>query len=815
MQTMWQDLRYCARMLVKKPGFTLIAVMTLALGIGVNTAVFSLVNAFLFRPLPVEEPERLVGYYPVAEGRAGNGLSYPYYRDVRDRNNVFSDFLAFRFVSANLSGGGRNEHLWGYLVSGNYFDALGVKAGMGRVFTQAEDRAPGANPVIVISHGCWRRRFGADPNVVGAGVSLNGHKFTVIGVTAEGFFGTERIVSPEFFAPMMMQKQIEPGGNWLDSRGAGVLWAAGRLKPGVTTARAEAALNALTAQMAKEFPDHYEGMGIKLDVPGLLVPDLRVAFLGFAAILLALVGVVLLIACVNLANLLLARATERGPEIAIRLAIGASRWRLIRQLLTESLALSVSGGSIGLLMAVWIIDGAMAFKPTLDFPLEINLALDWRVLGFAFAVSVLTGMLFGLAPAMKASRPELTTALKGARPSFGHRRSWISRALVVAQVALSLLTLIASGLIIRSLANAQKMYLGFNPSNVAMSSFDLSLRGYDSARGMRFYSQLIERAQALPGVRAAAVTTHVPLGLASSTTSIEVEGQPAARGANKPSAMEGFITPDYFAAMEIPLLIGRSFNAQDSQGAPLVVIVNEAFARRLIPGAGPVSNVIGKRIKSGGDEDFRQIAGVVKDGKYFSLGEEPTPFIYFPITQKYSGDATLIVRAASAPEGHLALLRREVNALDPNLPVYQVGTLNEHLGLSLFPLRVAAALSGSFGLLALILAVIGIYGVMNYAVMQRTREIGIRMALGARPAEVFRLIAGQGMALTTVGLVIGIAAAFGLTRLMSVLLYGVSATDPLTFILISSLLAGVALLACWIPARLAAKVDPMIALRCE
>ncbi|HKQ78137.1 MAG TPA: ABC transporter permease [Blastocatellia bacterium] len=815
MNTLWQDLRYGARMLLKRPAFTLIAALTLGLGIGANTAVFTLLNAFLFRPLPCAAPERLVGYYIGKEER--NGLSYPYYRDVRDRNEVFSGFIAFRFATANLSGGagGRNDYLWGYLVSGNYFDTLGVPAAMGRALTEADDRTPGAHPVVVLSHGCWQRRFGGDPGVVGKKVLLNGHGFTVIGVTPAGFFGTERLVAPEFFAPMMMQRQIEPGGDWLEDRGSGTLWAAGRLKPGVTVEQAQASVNLLTGQIAKEYPDHHLGLTVKLGTPGLVVPSIRKAAILFAAILMALVGVVLLITCTNLANLLLARAVERRKEIAVRLALGASRWRLLRQLLTESLMVAILGGALGSLLAVWIIDALMALKPSLDAPLNVNLSTDWRVLGFMAMLSLLTGVLFGLAPAWTASKPEITPALKDATPGLASHRSWLSRGLIVTQVAMSMLTLIAAGLIVRSLTNARKIDLGFNPYNSVVMSFDLNLQGYDRARGEQFYRRLLERAATLPGARSAAVTSDRPLDPAMSSGNIYVEGRPVERGANQPGAFEGLVTPGYFATMEIPLLRGRVFTERDNKDATPVAVVNEAFARLFFPGADPTGEAIGKRFSREREGRFAEIVGVVKDVKVFSLGEAPQPYAYFSIFQNYSGDATLVARSAADARALLTSLRGEVNALDATLPAYEAKTMEDHLGFSLFPMRVAAAMSGSFGLLALALAAIGIYGVMAYSASQRTREIGIRIALGARKSDVLRLVAGRGMTLVAIGMSIGLVAALLVTRLMESLLYGVSATDPLTFIVIASLLAFIALLACWIPAWRATKVDPMIALRCD
>jgi predicted permease len=816
MGNLWQDFRYGVRTLLKRPGFVALAVLSLGLGIGANTAIFSLVNMVLFRPLPVAEPGRL---YSVAVRGKDDGVlafSYPNYVDFRDRNEALAGLVVHRFAPMSLSRNGQNERVWGYLVSGNYFDVLGVKAVIGRTFTPEEDRAKLASPVVVLSYGCWQRRFGADASIVGRDVVINGHSFRVVGVAPEGFAGTEMVYTPEIWVPMMMQRWVEPSYNWLDARGVQNIFATGRLKPGVTREQAEASLNLLAAQLGKEYPDENEGQRIELVPPGFIIPTLRSGFVSFSWVLMAAVGLVLLIACTNLANLLLARSAERRREVAVRLALGAGRWRLIRQLLTESILLSVAGGAVGVALAVWMLDLVAVFKPPVDFPLTVDLRVDWRVLAFAFLASLVTGVVFGLAPALQAAKTELVAALKDAASQSGMRRSRLRSGLVVAQLAFSLVLLIAAGLVVRALQQVQTMSPGFDAQNGLLASVDLGLQGYDEARGQNFQRQLVERVEAVPGVKAAALANFIPLSLNYSATNVFVEGQAPVRGANVPTAMYASVSPRYFEAMGIALARGREFTAQDNEQSTRVAVVNETFARKFFPGANAVERAVGKRVSSRGvDGPFMQIVGVARDGKYFHIGEDDRPFIYYPLRQEYEASVTLVVRSGGEPQALVGAVRGEVQKLDANLPVFGVKTMAEHLGLSYFPARVAAALLSSFGLLALALAGIGIYGVTSYAVAQRTREIGVRVALGARPRDVLRLVLGQGMILIGIGLASGLAAAFALTRLMTNVLYGVSATDPLVFAGVVLLLVGVALAACFIPARRAMKVDPMVALRYE
>ncbi|HEY7182713.1 MAG TPA: ABC transporter permease, partial [Blastocatellia bacterium] len=813
MQTIWQDLRYCGRMLWKQPGFTLIVALTLSLGIGANGVIFSLVNALLLRPLPAPKPEELAAVY--TSDYSGGGLgptSYPDYIDFRDRNRVFAGVVAYESpqpLSLNIDGA--NERMFGEIVSGNYFSALGLNPSLGRGFLPEEDRTPGERAVAVVSHKLWRSRFGGDPAIVGRSVKINGHPFTIVGVAPEKYVGLLRGFAVDWWIPAMMMGQAVPGSNDLTNRWSHTFLVMGRLKPGVTLQQAQADFNSIAAQLYKEWPRHWENIrrqsrsvSVAPETEARLLPDMRTPIVIFMALLMTVAGLVLLIACANIANLLLARATARRREIAIRLALGAGRWRLIRQLLTESVLLALIGGAVGLLLAAWGAELLMAIKPPLPFPVELDLQGDWRVFGFMFGLSLLTGIVFGLTPALAASRPDVIASLKdetGAATAGG--RTWRLRgALVVTQVALSLLLLICAGLFLRSLRNASSIDPGFDADNLLALSMDLRLQGYDETRGRNFTDQLLERVRALPGVVSASLTDQLPLVLEGpNRRGMTVEGYTAQPGERR-EIDSSFVAPGYFETLRIPLLQGRAFQQQDNANAPGVALINEAFARRYWPGQSP----LGKRIQMGvslsgvNDEPYITVIGVVKDGKYASLGEEATPFIYLNLAQNVGLSPTLVARTQGDPLASLAAVRGEVAALDKNLPLYDVKTMRQHLGLALLPARLAGSVLGVFGLVAMALAAAGIYGVMAYSVSQRTREIGIRMALGANARDVLRLVARQGMTLVAIGMVIGLAAALALTQLLNSLLFGVSATDPLTFAVIALLLMFVALLACWIPA---------------
>jgi len=816
MERLLADIRYGIRGLLKRPGFALIAVATLALGIGANTAIFSLVNAVLLHPLPVDHPEQIVSVSVRGKNDSMGAFSYPNYVDFRDHNEVLSGLLVYRFTPLSFSHEDNNERLWSYEVSANYFDVLGVQAIKGRTFLPEEDGGKLAHPVVVLSHGAWQSRFAGDPNIVGREILLNSHAFKVVGVAPEGFKGTELVFTPDLWVPLSMMEWVEPGAKWLDDRKSENLFAIGRLKAGTNSRQAEISLNVLAQELARQYPEANDGQSIRIIPPGFIIPDLRGAVVSFSWALMGLVALVLLIACTNLAGLLLARASDRRKEIAIRLALGATRLRLVRQLLTESVLLSVIGGGVGLGVAFWMVNLLLRFRPPLDFPLTVELNLDWRVIVFSFGVSLAAGVFFGLVPALQATKPALVSALKDTVSQLGLSRTRMRNVLVVAQLALSLMLLVGAGLAVGALKQLEQMSPGFDPKNAVMLSLDLGLQGYDQTKGAQFYHQLVERVQTLPGVRSAALTTNIPLSLSYSSNDIYVEGQLPERGTSSLNAMAGSSGANYFATMGIPLLAGREFNDTDTPETEKVAIVNETFVRRCLPGTLSPLDAVGRRVslrnRSG---PFLRIIGVAKDGKYFNIAEEPRAFIWDSLNQDYSSNFSLVVRTAGDPSSLLGSLRSEVRALDPRLPIYEAKTMTEHLRLALFPARVAASVLTAFGAVALTLAAMGIYGVTSYSVSQRTREIGIRMALGAQTKDVLKLILRNGMVLTAFGVVIGLIGAVLVTRLITSLLFGVTPRYSGIFAIILGLLIAVALFACYFPARRATKVDPLVALKFE
>jgi predicted permease len=807
-EILWQDLRFGARQLVRSPGFTFVALISLSLGIGANAVIFSLVSTYLLRPLPIAHPEQVFAIY---QGKRNDpsysqSMSYANYKDLRDRNQVLSAMAVYRFAPMSISHNGANERVWGYLVSENYFDLLGVRPVLGRTFLPEEGSAPNAHPVAVLSYGCWQRRFASDPAIAGSAVMINGHSFTAVGVAPPNFTGTESVFTPEFWIPSMMQEWIE-SSNGTESRGNGQWLAIGRMKPEIAAAQAQAQLNTVAQQLEREYPGNDQGMALRLTPPGLVDPNLRSAIIAFTGALMLTVVLVLMIACSNLASLLLARAAQRRKEIAVRMAIGATRVRLTRQLLTETLMLSVIGAAFGLLLGSVLMRLAQASLPSTDFALTLDLRMDWRVVFFVTSLALLTGIGFGLVPALYASRPDVVSTLREDALGGGHKAR-LRSVLAVLQVALSFVLLITAGLTVRSLRHTECLGPGFDPSRAVTLSVDLGLQGYDEQKGQVFYRQLSQHIRALPGVQAAGLIRSLPLGLEASTTGVYPDGRPEPQAQDMPSAFYENISPGYFAAMGIPLLAGRDFADSDTAKSAGVAIVNETLAQKFWPGENP----IGKHLHSG-NTSVLEVVGLAKNGKYQSLGEIPGLTIYYPLQQVYASNAALVVRTGVDANAAIASARGEVRNLDPTLPVYEAKTLREHMRLSLFPLHVGAVAVGSFAFLAMILAAIGIYGVMAYSVAQRTQEIGIRMALGARASDVWKMVLRQGIILTAVGMLCGLLFALGLSKIVASLLYGVSATDPLTFLLISVLLAAVALLASFLPARRATKVDPVMAIR--
>ena len=810
METLLQDLRYGLRMLIKTPGFTFVAVLTLGLGIGANTAIFSLVNTVLLRPLPIARPEQVVTLNSGAPGRGFYPLiGYAEYQDYRDRDRSLAGLAACSIAPVSLSYNGINERVWSYHVTGNYFSLLGVGAARGRVIAPEDDRIPGAHPVMMLSYQCWQHRFGADPRIVGRSVLVGGRNYTVIGITPPEFRGTELAFTPELWFPMMMRPEIESGSGSLNRRfpPVGIL---GRLKEGMSWAQAESALNLIAAQLGREYPQTNEGQIIVLTQPGLFGAAMRGTVLTFTAVSMGVVVLVLLLACTNLTNLLLARASERHREIAIRLAIGAGRSRVLRQLLTESVLLALLGSAFGLALAYGAVELAGFRMPVFFGFTPIDLRIDWRVLVFTFALSLLTGVLFGLLPGLQATRPDLIPALKNESTVGGYRRSRLRNVLVVAQVSLSLVLLLCAGLVLRGLQRAQQIDPGFNPRQVVEVSFDPGLQQYDRERGREFQRQALERVRGLPGVQAAALITRAPLTSNQMGKGIFIQGDEPKNATRAPIALTASISLDYFRTMETRLLQGRDFTVQDDAQSPPVAIVNAAFARRFWPGENP----IGRRFNFTTGK-WIEIVGIAQDGKYSSVAEKIESFVYLPLAQNYESRVTLIARGAGDPNLLTTVIRNALHGLDGNLPLYDARTMAEHMDLPLLPARVAATALGGFGALALLLAAVGVYGVMSNAVTQRTREIGVRLALGAGSKEIFKLIVGHGALLVGTGIGIGLGVAGLGTRLLAKFLFGVSAIDPLTFIGVTALLTVTAFLACYLPARRATKVDPMVALRQE
>lgn len=805
MGRLWQDLRYGVRMLLKQPSFTVVAVITLALGIGANSAIFSVVNAVLLCPLALGEPDQLVNLYetlPQGGGALGS-VSTPNLFDWREQNDVLTGIAAFTPSDFSLQGTDSPQRINGASVSHNFFDLLGVAPLMGRGFVEGEDQ-PGNNHVVVISEQLWRRNFGADPQIVGKEITLSGENFTVVGVMSSGFRLPSRMIgAADAWVPLVFSQ------NQLSNRGSHWLATFGRLKPGVGLAQAQEQMSIIGSRLEQQYPNQQQGRNIKL-VPMQedAVQGVRPALL----VLLGAVGFVLLIACTNVANLLLARAAGRRREIAIRTALGASRGRLVRQFLTESVLLSTAGGALGLFIAKWGVNGLVALAAGI-LPRAGEVSLDGRVVVFTLGISVMTGLIFGLAPALQVSKADVQDALKeGGNAGNSPHRNRVRAALVVAEVSSALVLLIGAGLLINSFMRLQQVDTGLRPENVLTCKITLPLAKYPTSDSMaNFYGQLFDRVSSLPGVQAVGATNLLPIQQTGTNGEITIEGHAPDPSGHGPLVEYRIATPDYFRALGIPLVAGREFTSQDQQNTEPVLIVNQTFARRLLPDEDP----IGKRILNFGPNGAK-IIGVVGDVKQSGLTNSIRPELFMPYTQGiWARTMTVVTRAASDPAKVAVMVREAVQAIDPNQPIYGVQTMENVISGSLSSQRLNMALLGIFAAVALILALIGIYSVMSYTVTQSTREIGIRMALGAQAGDVLRLVVGHGLVLTLIGVALGVTAAFALTRLMSSLLYGVTATDPLTFIVVPAMLILVAVVSCYVPARRATKVDPMIALRYE
>ncbi len=822
-----QDVRYAVRMLTKNPGFTFVVVLTLALGIGANAAIFSLTDKVLLQSLPVQDPDQLAvlaAYDPKDGPDTYSSFSYPMYQDLRDRNDVFSGVITRGGAQMNVSYADQNERVRGELVSGNFFDVLGVRPWAGRLFNQDDDRVPGGHPVVVLSYGFWERRFGKDPNIIGKTILVNEHPLTVLGVTPPSFFGINLSDSPDVRVPMMMTPVFNPlPPTRLQSRRHQWLNVMARRKPGVSPEQAQASLDVLYRQIreseAQQLPASVSTFNREQFLSGkiaLLPGDqgLQRAQIEMRTSLLLLLGAtvaVLLILCANLANLMMARATVRAPETAVRLALGAGRFRLLRQWLTEGVVLSIIGGAIGVAIALWFKAGLMVFLPA-DFRANLNTENDWRLYAFILVLAIVIGLAFSLVPAIQVARQAFIAGLQLESRSFTSAGRLLSfrSLLILVQVALSLPLLVSAGLMLRTLQNLRAVDTGFNRENVLFASVNPALNGYTPERSKNFYNELLARTRALPGVTSASLASDTPVSGGWDQLSLVVEGYTPKEGERTFSEVT-VVSNDYFKVLGIPLLNGRDFNEQDRLGSPKVVILNEKMARHFF---GTI-DVLGKRIGLDDVPDMT-VVGVVKDAQYVDLRRDRRRHFYMPITQEERlTNLALHVKTATDPQTVAESVRAELKALDPHLPLYDIKTLSTEMDESVTQERLVTWLSSAFGLLATLLTALGLYGVLTFSVARRTREIGIRVALGAQRGDVFRLIMVRGVVLVGIGVLAGLGVSFAIARTMESLLFGVTPNNPLTLALVSAGLILVALLACYIPARRATKVDPLVALRYE
>jgi predicted permease len=815
MGSLLTDLRYATRQLAKRPAFTVLALLIIALGVGANSAIFSVVNAVLLKPLPVESPDELVEIYSVEEGESFPAASsYPDYLSVKARDDLFSGVIAYTPHFFGLALAGQSEAVFGELVSGDYFDVLGVRPIPGRAF-RAEDEVAGAAPVVVISCGLWRRRFASDPGIISRTISLSGRSFEIVGVMPAEFTGMYVGAAPAVWVPLNSEGYLSSGSTQFESRGNRWLFVKGRLRGGVSPEQAQAGMNVLARQLARAYPESNGDLTIRV-IPTSEVrlhPEVDRVLTPVAVLLMTVVGLVLLIACTNLAGLLLTRAVSRGKEMAIRLAIGARRGNLVRLLLTESMVLAILGGALGVLVAFWTARLLISLQPPGPFALSFDLAVDVAVLEFTALVTILTGFLFGLAPAVQATRPDVMATLKRGTASPRAVRGGLAvrNILVVLQVAVALVLLIGATLFLRSLAEAQHINPGFERRRAAVLTVAVDLADYSREKGEEFYQRLKERFAALPGVETVAFASHLPLGYTISTTSLYVQGAEYAAD-HVPTVDVTTISSGYFEAMGIPLIRGRDFDERDHRSAPPAVILSQAAARRFWPG----ENAVGKQLRlQSADQRVCTVVGVARDIKVRTLGEAPRPLLYRPISQNYVPWVSFVVRTERDPIRIIPVLRREVLALDESVPVIEAKSMSEHLGFMLFAPRMGGILLAVFGGFAVLLAITGLYGVVAFTTAQRTREIGIRIALGGSSGDVVNLVMRQSVALVAAGAAVGLGVAFLITRPLGSFLYGISPLDPLTYLSVTLLLAAVALAASLVPALRAARLDPVAALRCE
>lgn len=816
MESFVQDLRYALRSQLRRPAFTAAVVLSLGLGIGAATTIFILVNATLLHPLPGEDPERIVTLYGTKEGTPGFlPISFLNYEDLRDQSRTLDGLAAFQWLRPSLLAGGEAERISCQIATENYFEIFGVQPAHGRLFTSQDPKAPGSNPVLVLSYRFWRLRFGGDPAIVGRTILLNGQQVTVAGVASEGFKGANTFFfnGPDLWIPMSMYEQMSPFRALLRDRSWGLFELVGRRTPGATHAEAVAELAVLTDRLEREHPDVNQGQGVQL-LPlseALVHPQQRTGYVNGSGILTATLGLLLLMTGANVASLMLARGVERRREVSLRLALGAGRLRLVRQLVTEGIVLALMGGCVGLLVGLWGPRFLWRFRPPFFLEGALDLGLSARVLLFTLAAALAMGILFGLAPALQALRDDLVRVLKEQAAAAGRMRFRVSflQLLVIGQVALSLLALVGAGLFLRSVRHALSIDPGFRTGDILNVSFDAGAQGYDETRGRHFYRQVLDRVESLPGVVSATFSNSRPLNRGALYRLVEVEGDASPDADRRPPIRSHMVGPRYFETLGIPIRQGRAFTPQDRADAPLVAVVNETMARALWPGRDPV----GQRFRDPDEDLLIQVVGVAADARYTSLGEPPTPLFYLPLEQIHAPEVTLQVRTREEPRSVLKPVLAEIRRLEAAMPFSNIETMEEALLLSLWAPRLGAALLSIFGLLALALATTGIYGVMAYSIGQRRHEIGIRTALGARRGEILGLILRQAAVIVGIGLALGLAGAMAGARLIGGLLYGTAPTDIVTYVATALLLAIVALSASFLAARRSVAADPARVLR--
>ena len=812
-----QDLAYTFRRLSRSPGFAIAVIVSIGLGIAANATIFSMVSRFVLRPAPVGDPTSLLTLHTLHDGdQCCNNFPEPVFKDVQEQAKSFSGVAAYNeLVPASIGGSGEPERVWGQAASANFFDVLQIPMTVGRGFLQSEEQ----NQVIVLSHRLWQRRFASDPLIAGKTVTLSGHPYTVVGVAPAGFRGIDLILDSEFWVPLGHVTDLVTNLQDRDSRNMHWLQVIARLKPGVSRSEAAAELSTLAQRLATAYPATDKGNNFRFEQAGSLPPRDKSSVLLFLAALSIVVLLVLAIACANVANLLLAQTIGRQKEMAVRLALGATRYRILRQMVLESVLLALAGGGLGILLSLWTTQALSSFRLPAPVPLDLTLSVDWRVIAYTFVLSVGAGLIFGITPAWAASHPMLSNALKGedpfARPG---RRVTLRSILIVTQIAMCVVLLSATGLFLRSLQEAARIDIGFRTNGIVSLQVDPRVNGYSAERTVQFLATARQRVAALPGVISVVTTDSIPLNGGNRSDSFHAVVKPkssnSAPGLPDPAVELYMVTPGYFDVMGIPRLAGRDFTSEAATNSPKVAVVNQAFAQRIFGSENPIGQSV-----SGGGVTY-QIIGVVANIKARSIGEETRPVLFRSLDQTVASDPafmgyTFVVRSGGNSAEIVSAARNQIRALDPAMAVYNIQTMQEHLRDAFFLPRLAATLFGVFGAIGLILAAVGLYGVMSYSVSWRTREIGIRMALGAQASQVQQLIVRQALFLTAIAVVIGLPAAFALAKLFTSVLYGIHSDDPVTFAVVPVFLAVVALSACWLPARRAARVDPQIVLRCE